>query len=121
MKTVCCSNCEKQYECANHAINNDGINYAEDFYNFGSGCALSGGLVVDNWLCSERGNWGMFVPIEKKSDYQQWKDWLDKWNVCYREETWNEGQKELVIDGHYSVASCIFTLENKFICLTSYE
>lgn len=65
MKTVCCSNkCEKQLECANHAINNEGMNYAEDFYNFGSGSLSSGGL-KENFLCSELGNWGMFVPIEK--------------------------------------------------------
>ena len=65
MKTVCCSKCERQYECANHAINNEGMNYAEDFYNFGSGSLSSGGL-KDNFLCSERGDWGMFVPIKPK-------------------------------------------------------
>ena len=65
MKTVCCSNCERQYECANHAINNEGMNYAEDFYNFGSGSISSGGL-KDNFLCGELGNWGMFVQIEPK-------------------------------------------------------
>lgn len=64
MKTVCCSKCERQYECANHAINNEGMNYAEDFYNFGSGSLSSGGL-KENFLCSELGNWGMFVPVEK--------------------------------------------------------
>lgn len=120
MKTVCCSNCERQHECANHAINNEGMNYAEDFYNFGSGSISSGGL-KENFLCSELGNWGMFVPIEKKTDYQQWKDWFDKWNVFYREETWNSGQKELVIDGTWCQASAVFTLEDKFICLTAYE
>ena len=55
------------------------------------------------------------------SDYEQWKQWFDKWSVPYREETWNPNQKELIVDGSWSVASVVFDLDNKFICMTSYE
>ena len=65
MKTVCCSvQCVRQGECANHAINNEGMNCCEGFYSFGSGSISTGGL-KENFWCGELGNWGMFVPIEK--------------------------------------------------------
>ena len=59
--------------------------------------------------------------MEYRSDYDQWKDWLDKWGVVYSEEEWNEGSKELIIRGHYCVASIAFDLENNFKCVTGYE
>lgn len=31
----------------------------------------------------------------KKNDYEQWKDWLDKWHIKYEEKTWHPNQKEL--------------------------
>jgi hypothetical protein len=121
MKTVCCSiQCERQSECANHAINNEGVNYCEDFYNFGWG-SISNEKYEEGWTCSALGNWAMFEPIEKKTDYEQWKDWLDKWNVKYEEKTWNPNEKELVVDGSYCVASVAFDLNNNFICMTAYE
>ncbi len=55
------------------------------------------------------------------SDYEQWKEWLDKWNVEYTEETWNPGLKELIIRGSYCVASIQFDLNEKYLELTAYE
>ena len=55
------------------------------------------------------------------TDYEQWKQWLDKWKVKYKEKEWNPGQKELVINGIYCQASVVFTLEEKFITVTAYE
>lgn len=55
------------------------------------------------------------------NDYEQWKAWLDKWGVDYTEETWNPDSKELIIRGHYCVASIVFDLDNNFICMTGYE
>ena len=55
------------------------------------------------------------------SDYEQWKQWLDKWNVSYREETWRRDRKELIVDGSWAVASVVFNLDDKFICMTAYE
>lgn len=57
----------------------------------------------------------------EKNDYEQWKEWLDKWNVNYEEKTWNKNQKELVVDGGWCVASVVFDLENNFKCMTAYE
>ena len=66
MRTVCCSNeCERQFECALHSINNEGTNYCENFYNFGSGSISSEGC-TEHWWCSEKGNWGMFEQVEHK-------------------------------------------------------
>lgn len=66
MLTVCCSNeCERRFECAKADINNEGINYCEDFYNFGSGSISSEGC-TERWWCSEKGNWGMFEQVEHK-------------------------------------------------------
>lgn len=58
---------------------------------------------------------------KNKTDYQQWKDWLDKWNVNYEEETWNPNKKELVVGGCYCQTSIVFDLEDNFICMTAYE
>lgn len=56
-----------------------------------------------------------------KSDYEQWKEWLDKWNVKYEEQTWNKNQKELIISGHWCVASVGFDMDDNFIGMTAYE
>lgn len=55
------------------------------------------------------------------SDYQQWKDWLDRWNVDYEEQTWNPNVKELIIGGSYCQAAIVFDLEDNFKCMTAYE
>lgn len=55
------------------------------------------------------------------NDYEQWKKWLDKWNINYEEQTWNPNQKELVVNGSWCVASIVFDLENNFKCMTAYE
>lgn len=57
----------------------------------------------------------------EKNDYEQWKEWLDKWNVDYEEQTWNLNQKELVVNGSWCVASVVFDLEDNFKCMTAYE
>ena len=57
----------------------------------------------------------------QKNDYQQWKEWLDKWNVEYEEVTWNPNVKELVIGGAYCLASVMFSLDNNFVRMTAYE
>ena len=73
MRTVCCSNeCERQFECALHSINNEGTNYCENFYNFGSGSISSEGC-TEHWWCSEKGNWDMFVQVEHK--------WNNMWEI----------------------------------------
>lgn len=53
----------------------------------------------------------------KKNDYEQWKEWLDKWNINYKEKTWHKDVKELTVD----VASILFDLDNNFIRMTAYE
>ena len=55
------------------------------------------------------------------TDYEQWKQWLDKWNVKYEEEKWNPNVKELIIGGIYCQASIVFDLEEKFLQMTAYE
>ena len=55
------------------------------------------------------------------SDYEQWKQWLDKWNVSYREERWTQNTKELIVDSNWAVASIVFDLDDKFICMAAYE
>lgn len=57
----------------------------------------------------------------KKNDYEQWKEWFDKWNIPYREETWHQNKKELIVDGTWCLASVMFDLENNFECMTAYE
>jgi hypothetical protein len=57
----------------------------------------------------------------EKNDYEQWKEWLNKWNVKYEEQTWHKGVKELTVDGTYCLASIVFDLENNFIRMTAYE
>lgn len=56
-----------------------------------------------------------------KNDYEQWKEWLNKWNVDYEEKAWNKNQKELIVNGSWCVASVVFDLENNFKCMTAYE
>ena len=56
-----------------------------------------------------------------KNDYEQWKEWLDKWSVKYEEKTWNPHKKELIIFGHWCVASVVFDMDDNFICVTAYE
>ena len=55
------------------------------------------------------------------SDYEKWKEWLDKWNQEYTEKTWNPGIKELVIEGIFCQVSIQFDLNEKFIGITAYE
>lgn len=55
------------------------------------------------------------------NDYEQWKNWLDKWNIKYEEKFWIPNQKELFVDGYYSCAAVEFDLDNNFIRMTSYE
>lgn len=55
------------------------------------------------------------------SDYIQWKNWLDRWNVKYEEKIWNPNIKELIIGGTYCQASIVFDLDDKFIEMTAYE
>lgn len=55
------------------------------------------------------------------NDYEQWKQWLEKWNVKYEEKEWNPNQKELIVGGTYCQASVVFDLENNFIAMTAYE
>jgi hypothetical protein len=57
----------------------------------------------------------------EKNDYEQWKEWLDKWSIDYEERTWNPNSKELTVDGHWCLASIVFDLENNFKCMTAYE
>lgn len=72
MKTVCCSNCERQFECAKHAINNNGVNFSEDYYNYGSYSYRGNGYEVKYW-CGELGDYKMFEQIAHK-----WNKLYDK-------------------------------------------
>ena len=67
--------------------------------------------------------WTQFanMGIDYISDYEQWKQWLDKWNVTYEEKQWNPNEKELIIGGCYCQASIVFDLNDNFICMTAYE
>ena len=55
------------------------------------------------------------------NDYEQWKQWLDKWNIEYEEKEWNPNVKELIVDGIYCQAAIVFDLENNFLHMTAYE
>lgn len=61
----------------------------------------------------------------KKNDYEQWKEWLDKWNIPYMEmEEVRQltRVKELIVEGNnWDATSIVFTLNNEFICMTTYE
>lgn len=120
MTTCCSTRCEKRYECNKHCFNNVGSYTSEDFYTFGTGSISSEGCKEEHW-CGELGNYKMFEPIKKQTDYQQWRDWFDKWNVEYEEEIWNSEHKELIVGGSYCQASVVFDLEDNFICVTAYE
>lgn len=120
-RTLCCSDtCEKRFECDRSHINHIGTYYVEDYSSFGTGTYTDNGCEIEHW-CGKLGEYKMFEPIKKTSDYQQWKDWLDKWNVKYEEKTWNPNEKELVVGGSYCQASVAFDLEDNFICMTAYE
>lgn len=56
-----------------------------------------------------------------KNDYEQWKEWLDKWNIGYDEWMHHPNVKELVVFGRYCQASIVFDLEDNFIRMTAYE
>lgn len=55
------------------------------------------------------------------SDYEQWKQWLNKWNVEYEEKQWSPNKKELIVGGCYCQASMAFDLFDNFIGMTVYE
>ena len=119
--TTCCSlKCEKRFDCAKHCFNKVGTYPSEDYYSFGHGSISNEDCTVEYW-CGELGNYKMFEPIEKKTDYHQWKEWLDKWNINYEETTWIPNSKELIVEGSYCLASIVFDLEDNFKCMTAYE
>lgn len=55
------------------------------------------------------------------NDYEQWKQWFDKWDVKYEEKQWSPNVKELIIYGSYCLASVVFDLNDNFIDMTAYE
>lgn len=57
----------------------------------------------------------------ENNDYEQWKEWLDKWNINYEEKTWNPNVKELIVGGIYCQAAIVFDLKNNFMHMTAYE
>lgn len=63
----------------------------------------------------------MFVPLYSDTDYEQWKQWLDKWHVDYEEKQWNPGIKELIIGGIYCQAVIQFDKDENFFGITAYE
>lgn len=92
MKTVCCSNvCELRQKCAKHAINNEGINYCEDFSFFGSGTISGDGCTTDYW-CGELGKHKMFEPVNRvsKETLQELEDILSKLGIAVRDENGND-------------------------------
>lgn len=121
MKTCCCSShCKKYFDCQLADINNEGTNIVENYHEWGSGTFTDEGCVIEDY-CGELGDYKMFEPIKKKTDYHQWKEWLDKWNIDYEEMAWNPNSKELIVGGSYCQASIVFDLEDNFKCMTAYE
>ena len=71
--------------------------------------------------CSENCKHYEIPTLKISNDYEQWKDWLDRWGITYEEKTWNPNIKELIIGGNYCQAAIVFDLENNFKCMTAYE
>lgn len=80
MKTVCCSDCERKFECAKHAINNNGVHFSEDYYNYGSYAYSDNGFEIKYW-CGNLGNYKMFEQIIHK-----WNELYDKIPLIYANE-----------------------------------
>ena len=60
--------------------------------------------------------------IIKSKDYEEWKEWLDKWNLKYKEtDTPEYNIKEIIIYNGFSTIEVQFNFNGKFIGLTSYE
>lgn len=61
------------------------------------------------------------MQVSNKTDYELWKEWLDKWSIPY--EVWDEytGVKELRIEDCWAVAYVQFELDGKFIRFATYE
>ena len=66
-------------------------------------------------------NHNMIDKCTDITDYDQWKQWLDKWNVKYEEKGWNPNVKELIVDSKYSVTAIVFDLHDKFLHILAYE
>jgi len=91
----------------------DRYNYIEDFSEIKN--------ITIRDVFAEYDNNRILETDEVKTDYQQWKEWLDKWNVDYKEKTWIPNQKDLVVFGRYSVAAIVFDLDDNFVRMTAYE
>ena len=64
MKTCCCSShCKKYFDCQLADINNEGINFVENYHEYGSGTFTDEGCVTEHY-CGGLGNYKMFEPIE---------------------------------------------------------
>lgn len=62
--------CERKEQCARYYViaPADGqVHTLENLYSFGSGSIGPDGY-VEELVCSERGNWGMFIPIVKTNN-----------------------------------------------------
>lgn len=65
MKTCCCSShCKKYFDCQLADINNEGVNYVNNYHEWGSGTYTDEGCVIEHY-CGELGDYKMFEPIEK--------------------------------------------------------
>lgn len=90
------------------------------------GCGLKEGMCKGfelGWVhCTKTCPHYKEIPLTTNTnDYQQWKDWLDRWDIDYEEETWNLDVKELIVGGTYCQAAIVFDLENNFKYMTAYE
>ena len=54
------------------------------------------------------------------TDYEQWKEWLDKWNISYGEREYSFS-KELTVGGYYCATVIEFDTSGRFLDMTAYE
>lgn len=56
---------------------------------------------------------------EVKTDFEQWKEWLDKWEIEYIERSIND-RKNLIIPGLEANTRIKFDKQEKFVYVTSF-
>ena len=66
METCCCSShCKKYLYCQLADINNEGMNFVNDYHEWGSGTFTDEGCVIEHY-CGELGDYKMFEPVKKR-------------------------------------------------------
>lgn len=123
------SNCQKRKQCIyyteNYFKHNPGSDWQQliDWSRHGATGISSdengNTYMSESWDCGDFSKtYPKFQPILEKTDYEQWKEWLNKWNVEYEEKQWNQNQKELVIKSLWSYVTIVFDLHDNFIYIS---